>query len=107
MPSLRSGRIEGPRFRAMVVDLPVQPLRRGICTWRNIVMGWRDLAWTDCSFPVPPERIHDVERTLRVQFPQDFRECVRECNGGTPSKRNFRVPATGIEFRSCLAVLLS
>jgi cell wall assembly regulator SMI1 len=70
-------------------------------------MGWRDLTWTDCDPPVSAMRIQEVEAALAIDFPQDFRECIQQCQGGTPSKRNFLVPATRRAFGSCLAVLLS
>lgn len=70
-------------------------------------MAWQDLTWRNCNSPLSDERIHEVENTLGIQFPLDYRDCVRECHGGIPSKRNFSVAANNLEFGSCLAVLLS
>ena len=70
-------------------------------------MTWQDLAWEDCDFPISEDHVNHVERLLHVRFPDDFRACVKECHGGTPSPRGFRLGDERGEMGSCLAVLLS
>lgn len=69
--------------------------------------GWRSLAWDGCDPPVAESRFRQVEEALGVRFPGDYAECVRQCHGGTPSRRNSHVPAASTPFGSCLAALLS
>lgn len=70
-------------------------------------MSWRSLKWNHCHPVIGDAEVVAVENALGVRFPSDFRACIQECHGGSPSNRSFRVPAAGIQFGSCLAVLLS
>jgi hypothetical protein len=42
--------------------------------------------WLDCRRPVEDAEIDGVENALGVHFAVDYRECVRKCNGGVPSR---------------------
>jgi cell wall assembly regulator SMI1 len=48
---------------------------------------WR---WT--TEPLTEKMIRSAERDLGVEFPADYRACVREKHGGAPDPAGFRVP---------------
>lgn len=48
---------------------------------------WR---WT--TEPLTEKMIRSAERDLGVEFPTDYRACVRENHGGAPDPAGFRVP---------------
>jgi SMI1-KNR4 cell-wall len=70
-------------------------------------MRWQDLTWGRCDPPIGDDRVDEVERILRVRFPADFRDCVKQCHGGRPTKQDFRFRDAKGEMGSCLGVLLS
>src|SRR5688572_18794485 len=77
-------------------------MRSGSCC-----LSWKKLEWRNCAPPITNERVREIESSLSVVFPNDFRDCVKICHGGTPSKHNFLVPAPLGSFGSCLGYLLN
>ena len=73
-----------------------------------VLTTWRDKQWDGCHSPLGPGRIEAVERALGVEFPADYRECIRTCHGGHPRENAFWFddPVVG-RMGSCLGVLLS
>jgi hypothetical protein len=70
-------------------------------------MNWQDLTWRHCGTPIDDSRIEEVEQVLGITFPDDFRECIKQCHKGSPSRQDFRVPSPAGEFGSCLGFLIS
>ncbi len=52
-------------------------------------MCWKALTWEDCDFPIDDQRINQVELHFGVTFPEEFRQCLRECNGGSVLESDF------------------
>lgn len=46
------------------------------------------LSWKHCEPPVDDSVVDDLERKLGVTFPQDFRDVMKLCHGGTPIERS-------------------
>lgn len=71
-------------------------------------MDWRQLHWDNCRQSRSEVDVRRAEQALGVAFPSTYRDCVRECHGGTPSPNrfSFRDPDIGT-MESSLAVLLS
>jgi hypothetical protein len=69
-------------------------------------MNWLDLKWHDCAPPVGEASIRDVEHELGFQFPDDFRECIKVCHGGTPEPNCFDVVGDSRRFGTCLGALM-
>jgi hypothetical protein len=71
-------------------------------------MDWRLLKWEGCKPPLLEERLEAVERELGVRFPDDYRQCVAQCQGGRPEPGAFEVNLRdGTTLTSCVGVLLS
>jgi cell wall assembly regulator SMI1 len=73
---------------------------------RNI-MAAQEFVWENCGPPVDNSRIQEIERTLLVEFPEDYRNTVKRCNGGSPSKQRFTFSDSKGTMTGCLAALLS
>lgn len=52
-----------------------------------------DLIWRFTTDPLSEKVIRTAERTLGVEFPADYRECVRINHGGAPESAAFSVEA--------------
>lgn len=71
-------------------------------------MNWKDNEWDGCHPPITPARFDEVQTELGVVFPDDYKECVRRCNGGRPLKNAFVVQDPDIgRSVSGIGVLLS
>jgi cell wall assembly regulator SMI1 len=46
------------------------------------------LTWKHCEPPVEDAILNDLEHKLGVKFPQDFRDVMKICHGGTPVERS-------------------
>jgi len=71
-------------------------------------MLWWGIEWQDCNPPVEESVIGQIEKALNVSLPPDYKECIRFCHGGRPTKKVFSFfdPDIGA-MESCIGVLLS
>lgn len=46
------------------------------------------LTWEGCNPPADDRTMDELEQTLGVKFPLDFRRVMQLCQGGTPVERN-------------------
>jgi len=71
-------------------------------------MQWKNNEWRHCHPPIEPGRVAQVESALGVSFPDDYKECVERCHGGSPLRDafSFEDPVIGW-MESGVGVLLS
>jgi hypothetical protein len=63
--------------------------------------------WQNTTNPLPERMIRGAELLLDVEFPQDYRECVRINHGGHPEPGDFRVQGITSSWVGTVGVLLS
>jgi len=49
-----------------------------------------EITWLFTEEPINDEIVSKVERSLNVKFPEDYKECVLEYNGGYPKPNVFK-----------------
>jgi hypothetical protein len=71
-------------------------------------MDWQQMKWSNCQPSLSEEQLRHVEQILKVDFPSDYRDCVKHCHGGAPvpNRFSFEDPDIGT-MESSLAILLS
>jgi hypothetical protein len=71
----------------------------------NATVKWAYERFCTRRFPLPTEaEVADLERTIEMEFPADFREYLLEYNGGVFNEPDFRGPTEGAP-EDCLMVL--
>jgi hypothetical protein len=71
-------------------------------------MQWKNNVWRNCDPSIQMARIAQVERELGVTFPEDYKDCVQRCSGGSPAKDEFAFDDPDVGFMGgCVGILLS
>ena len=63
--------------------------------------------WQNTREPLPERILRGAELLLGVEFPWDYRECVRLNHRGHPDPNTFRVEGITTAWGSCVGELLS
>ncbi|MED4401595.1 SMI1/KNR4 family protein [Metabacillus fastidiosus] len=61
-----------------------------------------NVEWIEPDEPISDEVIQNVERYFEINFPQDYKECVKLFNGGYPEPDVFNIDEDNDVVFSCL-----